>query len=226
MTILGIETSHTLCSVGVLNDGNIIERSLKEPRAHSEQLLALIAELCDVQKLTAVAISIGPGSFTGLRIGLSAAKGLCYSIGIPLLAVQTFHSIAQSTYTRYKKNTVGICIDAKQGEMYTGIIQVTETNEFIDKSTLTIEPAEEVFTKLKESDIVVTDSDYVKEQFQTKNILCIDVAEVISGTAVAVIGSQLYKNQQYANLSNIEPYYLKDFVVKKHSQEQTTERGG
>jgi tRNA threonylcarbamoyladenosine biosynthesis protein TsaB len=109
MTVLGIETSTAVCSVGLANDsGSCTEQSLVESHIHSEKLLTLVRGVCEDQKfalsqLDSVAISIGPGSFTGLRIGLSTAKGICYSLGIPLIAVPAFEAIADAVFACHPK---------------------------------------------------------------------------------------------------------------------------
>jgi len=95
----------------------------------SEKLLTLIQELCDEQKiklsqLDGVAVSIGPGSFTGLRIGLSTAKGLCFALEKPLMAVSTFASIAKSVSGSHPDcPRIIVCIDAKQREYYIGVYE-------------------------------------------------------------------------------------------------------
>ncbi len=125
MTVLGIETSTAVCSVGLVNESGMrIERSLVESHIHSEKLLTLIQDVCEDQKmalskLDGVAISIGPGSFTGLRIGLSTAKGLCYVLGKPLVAVPTFEAIATCVCMSHPGCVrVIVCVDAKQGDYY------------------------------------------------------------------------------------------------------------
>ena len=130
MTILGIETSTAVCSVGLANEFDLrAEKSIIETHIHSEKLLTLIQELCDEQKmklsqLDGVAVSIGPGSFTGLRIGLSTAKGLCFALEKPLIAVSTFASIAKSvTISHPEYARIIVCIDAKQREYYIGVYE-------------------------------------------------------------------------------------------------------
>lgn len=127
MTVLGIETSTAVCSVGLINESGLhAERSLVESHIHSEKLLTLIREVCENQKITlpqidGVAVSIGPGSFTGLRIGLSTAKGLCYAWGKPLIAIPAFESVAEAVFTSHPQiDRVVVCVDAKQGDYYLG----------------------------------------------------------------------------------------------------------
>ena len=106
MIVLGIETSTEVCAVGLANDdGAYAERALVESHIHSEKLLTLITEILEQQhtqlsELDAISVSIGPGSFTGLRIGLSTAKGLCFALGKPLVIVPTLEAMAMAVRSR------------------------------------------------------------------------------------------------------------------------------
>src|SRR5437763_1918042 len=98
--ILNIETSATVCSVCLSRDGVVMDyRASKEPHSHARLLTVMIDELLSslkisFQQLDAIAISAGPGSYTGLRIGFSVAKGLCYALNKPLIAVPTLLALA------------------------------------------------------------------------------------------------------------------------------------
>jgi tRNA threonylcarbamoyladenosine biosynthesis protein TsaB len=127
MMILSIETATELCGTALIHKGEcIVQKSVAEKNIHSERLLVLIDEVLkqaqiEVKALDGIAVSIGPGSFTGLRIGLSAAKGLAYAQSLPLLAVPTLDSIAEEAVrmNAAKEGDV-ICalIDAKRDEAY------------------------------------------------------------------------------------------------------------
>ena len=124
MTILGIETSTAVCSVGLANEFDVqAERSIVETHIHSEKLLTLIQELCDEQKiklsqLDGVAVSIGPGSFTGLRVGLATVKALCEVMQKPLATVSMLEAMA-ITYGG-EEEAVTAVLDAGRGELYLG----------------------------------------------------------------------------------------------------------
>src|SRR6187551_564583 len=101
--ILSLETSTTVCSVALAQDGRLIGTSeLRLEKSHSSHITVLIQQLLENtgftnQDLSAIAVSGGPGSYTGLRIGTSTAKGLCYALDIPLIAVSTLHALAWQT---------------------------------------------------------------------------------------------------------------------------------
>lgn len=218
MKVLGIETSQSVCSVGLVYDTEQAERTVVAPNVHSEQLLLLIQELCAVAKLDAVAVSIGPGSFTGLRIGLSTAKGLCYSLSIPLLAVPTFHGICWCFHKQHAVSSpLGICIDAKQGEYYVG--RSTVLNGIVrDDVPVSVASFEKALTILKESQFIVTDCiESVEKALPSHQVY--HIHDFLSGTAVASVGTTLLQMQHFADLATVEPLYLKDFVVKTRTRQ-------
>ncbi len=114
MPILSIETSGELCSVAVLkSENNYYEINLAEKNIHSEKLMPAIDELINfsgisIKEIKAIAVSVGPGSFTGLRIGMSVAKGLAYGAGLPLVPVKTYHALALEISSFLPKDTVFI----------------------------------------------------------------------------------------------------------------------
>lgn len=127
MIVLGLETSSRICSVGLAGDrGPSDVLSLDAGSVHSEKLLTLIGTLLtthsmSLKSIDAIAVSSGPGSFTGLRIGFSAAKGLCRSMGKPLVVVSTFEAVVWSVLrTRTLSGNIIVALDAKKGDFYVG----------------------------------------------------------------------------------------------------------
>jgi tRNA threonylcarbamoyladenosine biosynthesis protein TsaB len=224
MTILGIETSTAVCSVGLANEsGPIAEKSIVESHIHSEKLLTLVNDICGEQKfklkqIDSIAISIGPGSFTGLRIGLSTAKGLCYALGKPLITVPTFDAIASAVL---EQNTnckhTAICIDAKQGEYYIGVYEKTDG---VVKAILPVKVGDVASIQIPFSDGTIYVSDRIDElklkKTEIKNP--VNVVPYCRGDIVAYEAAKIQKSTEGNNWHSIEPMYLKDFVVKKHGQ--------
>jgi tRNA threonylcarbamoyladenosine biosynthesis protein TsaB len=223
MNILGIETSSPVCSVGCVNDrGWSVERSIEDPHIHSEKLLTLTKEVLkqaesDLENLDAVAVSIGPGSFTGLRIGLSTAKGLCFALTRSLIEIPTFDAIAQAAFESNPNTAkVLVAVDAKQGEFYCGLAKRRHDGS---------PPSMDVRTQRLD--------DIAWLEWCDNGSLCVtDRAEIIRGHGIPVelIGSYnafcrgdvvarlamtKYLKGDFADLASIEPMYLKDFVVKK-----------
>jgi len=134
-TILQIESSHPLSSVSLAADGNtLLEIRGEEAQNHASQLGPMVQSLLDragfsIQSLDAVAISIGPGSYTGLRIGLSLAKGICYGSTIPLIPVSTLACMTACAINQYPMQETLYCpmIDARRMEVYTALFDHTGT---------------------------------------------------------------------------------------------------
>lgn len=213
MTILGIETSHRVCSVGVVSETKAEERTVREANIHSEHVLTLVESLCNVHELDAVAVSVGPGSFTGLRIGLSTAKGLCVSLDIPLIAVPTFRALALQAVREYQHSPVALCLDAKQGDYYCGLYDSADgdVEEVLSPTLLSLQEALQTFES--KAKILIAEK---KELFQHSmpETIVVMVEGMVSGKMIADVGRKLYAQQQFADIATIEPYYLKDFLVK------------
>jgi tRNA threonylcarbamoyladenosine biosynthesis protein TsaB len=126
--LLHIETSTKVCSVAISLDGKLI--ALKESNdleySHGENLTLFIAAVLEeaslnLQNLTAISVASGPGSYTGLRIGVSTAKGLCYALGIPLIAVDALYSLAQIASDKHPDINLCPVIDARRMEVFNAI---------------------------------------------------------------------------------------------------------
>jgi tRNA threonylcarbamoyladenosine biosynthesis protein TsaB len=220
MTILGIETSTAVCSVGLADGfGLQSERSLVESHIHSEKLLTLIQELCDEQKmklsqLDGVAVSIGPGSFTGLRIGLSTAKGLCFALEKPLIAVPTFASIAQSvTGSHPDCARVIVCIDAKQREYYIGVYE-QNNGTVCEVLPVQIGSIASAIAAASVRTLIVTDrTDEVRTESRD-SIIVQDVFPYCRGDVIAHMALERWTPEESTVWAQQEPMYLKDFVVR------------
>lgn len=197
--ILGIETATDVCSTALVHDGKVvIEKSLNEKNVHSEKLLMMIDEVlanasCPVKNLEAIAVSIGPGSFTGLRIGLSTAKGLALSNSISLLAVPTLDGIAESfRLTGKRENNFCAMIDAKRNESFYAFYTIG--NEI-----------------RRVSDFSITSKDAIVQESQSRNAILHQ--PLISAAAVALLGERRQKEFVVSDFSHLEPLYLRDFVT-------------
>lgn len=223
MLFLCIESATPVCSVALLTEKGVLdEKNSSEKNAHSRVLTVFIQELfqthkLDVGDLSAVAVSKGPGSYTGLRIGVSAAKGLCYAGDIPLIAINTLASMAtgmiQQKGKNPPKNTL-YCpmIDARRMEVYSALFDVTgkevrETRaEIIDAGSFTVE--------LIDRPVVFFGDGADK----CSSVITDENATFISGfvhTASNMADRVLEKfaNQQFEDVAYFEPFYLKDFVA-------------
>lgn len=221
--ILGIETSTKNCSVALfLGDKLISERSLlSEKYSHSETLTIFIQGLFNdtdylLSDLDSISVSIGPGSYTGLRIGVSTAKGLCYALNIPLISVFTLQSMSQSISDEDPSFDL-YCpmIDARRMEVYSAFYD-NKNNEvrkiqadIIDSST---------FSHLLDKKIVFfgDGSEKCKDIINSeKAVFLNDVYP--SAKNLMKISNRKFKESNFEDIAYFEPFYLKDFIagVKK-----------
>lgn len=222
--ILYLETATHVCSVAIAkNDRLIAIKETSIENSHSSLITVFVEEVVQEAKiqftdLNAVCVSMGPGSYTGLRIGVSSAKGFCYALNIPLIAVNTLQSMANSYI---QKNLAEIneatllcpMIDARRMEVYSAlfnkklsfirtthadIIDETSFQKFLKNNTLIFfgNGAEKCKPFLNKNDHVIFDSDYL-----------------VSATGMISLALEKYKKQEFENLAYFEPYYLKDFIA-------------
>jgi tRNA threonylcarbamoyladenosine biosynthesis protein TsaB len=219
--ILYIETSELLCSVAI-SDGNQligVKESVTD-RAHAKALTVLINELLfekglEMRHLKAVSVSKGPGSYTGLRIGVSVAKGICYALNIPLIAIDTLLALSYGIKAKIALNDdILLCpmIDARRMEVYKAIYDTNFTliepvkAEIIEKHT---------FDKLLEKNkIAFFGSGALKCQSIIEHSNAIFYNNIVPRAEFLVIPSyNKYNNRQFENVAYFEPFYLKDFVA-------------
>jgi len=218
--LLHIETSGAVCSVCLSADGKLLdERQSASPNLHAKMLTLLIEELMAANRiaftqLRAVAVSIGPGSYTGLRIGLSAAKGLCYALSIPLITVSTLAGIVRSAlaHDTHPGAPILATIDARRDEVYMGVY---------DSNVQEIQPVapkivnEELIESLeKYPELIICGNGAFKFNpwlQKHKSWRVIDNAETHARHSVLSAYAK-FANQDFADVAYTEPLYLKEFV--------------
>lgn len=224
MNILLIETATQICSTVLVIDGRIVaHRESDTPNAHSTKLTVFIDQLlkeCNLQphNLDAVCVSSGPGSYTGLRIGVSTAKGLCYALQRPLLSVPTLLSMA-ALYCRQHPDYKGlVCpmIDARRMECYTMLVASGNLKVERETQANVIEPG--CFDQWLDRGEVVFIGDGAAK---TRHILGIhpnaryDDSFRISAEGMSLLATAKLLHGETENVAYFEPFYLKDFVAKK-----------
>jgi tRNA threonylcarbamoyladenosine biosynthesis protein TsaB len=224
MKVLGIETATAVCAAALADEsGTLAERSVVETHIHSEKLLTLVQEVCEeahvaLAALDAVAVSIGPGSFTGLRIGLSAAKGLCVALGCPLIAVPTFDAIASHVLNDERAvRDLAICLDARQGDFYVGRYR-RGTEGPVTAAIVAAMPLSAV-TWWGETDRIVTDALRQVQAVVPDSVPILDAEAHSSASSVAWLGLRMLKAGKGSSVGELEPMYLKDFIVKSPKQQ-------
>nr|WP_294933918.1 tRNA (adenosine(37)-N6)-threonylcarbamoyltransferase complex dimerization subunit type 1 TsaB [uncultured Flavobacterium sp.] len=214
--ILNIETATKNCSVTIANDGKTVVclEIAEEGYSHAEKLHLFFEEALQkagitFQNLKAIAVSQGPGSYTGLRIGVSAAKGLCYALSIPMIAIDTLEVLARKITV--ESGSIVPMIDARRMEVFTA---------FFD----------EKYSKTREIKAEIIDAATYSDSSETLHLLGDGAAkcktflnsdrfvyhdEVIfpSSNEMSAISFEKFQKNDFVDVAYFEPFYLKDFVM-------------
>ncbi len=220
--ILNIETSTKACSVAIHNDGKLLncKESVTEEFSHSEKLLLFISDVMNESRinfsqLNAVAVSMGPGSYTGLRIGVSTAKGLCYALDIPLISVSTLQAMAYGMLSVSKADLFCPMIDARRMEVYSAFFD--SDNIMVRKIQADIVDGSSYDVELKKKVIFFGDgSDKLKGVIKHKNAI-FQSDFYPSAEFIGVLSYNRFVESNFEDIAYFEPYYLKDFVAGKKS---------
>ena len=217
--ILNIETATINCSVSIAKNGELlIYKDINTGNySHAEQLHPLIDTLLneaglELKDFSAIAVGKGPGSFTGLRIGVSAAKGLCFALEIPLLAIDSLSILAHSL--EIEKGFIIPLIDARRMEVYTAVYD--SDYKMIDPIQAKILDSESFNVFLEESPIYFIGDGVEKFQEVCKHSNAIFKDNVWpSAKQMAKLSYHKYKISDTEDVAYFEPFYLKDFLILK-----------
>lgn len=221
-TIINIETSTEVCSVALCKDNEVIAlKENKEGLNHAEMLTLFVDELLKennitLKELDAIAVSKGPGSYTGLRIGVSTAKGLCYGAKLPLIGISTLQAMSVDAIIKSedidKETWFCPMIDARRMEVFCAfynkdnVIQKDISAEIIDENS---------FLDILEKRKVVffgNGADKCKLSITHKN--AIFMKDILASAAnMASLSNISYINNQFEDVAYFEPFYLKDFIA-------------
>ena len=226
--ILCLETSTAVCSVSLVNNGNVVAlRESLDGQNHAEKITIFIDEVMKeagvaYKDLDAVATSMGPGSYTGLRIGVSTAKGLCYAMEKPLIAIDTLAAMAYG-FEDYKttrlqdykfESTDILCpmIDARRMEVYTAFF-----NDKLERTSETeaLVVDENSFMDLKQNNhlyLFGDGADKLASLFENEANITVVEKFHCSAAYMAKLADEAFKNKQFVDVAYFEPFYLKNFV--------------
>jgi tRNA threonylcarbamoyladenosine biosynthesis protein TsaB len=218
MYILNIETASKNCSVSLAKNGETIlcKEIAEQGYSHAEKLHVFIEEIIketgiEVNDLNGIAVSKGPGSYTGLRIGVSTAKGLCYALGIPLISVDTLQVLAKKVVV--KDGLIVPMLDARRMEVYSAIF---------DKSYSKIKEVQaEILTENSYADSQETFYFIGDCQEKCKTVLTATnfhfLPEIVfpSANEMSALSFEKFTNTDFEDVAYFEPFYLKDFLITK-----------
>ena len=218
--ILNIETSTKACSVALFNEKQLVscKEHVAEKFSHSEKLPLYMLEVLDLAKITftdlnAVAISMGPGSYTGLRIGVSTAKGLCYALDIPLISVSTLQAMAYGISLTQKSEVFCPMIDARRMEVYSAFYN--SKNKIIRKIQADVIDKKSYKKELNDKVLFFGDgSEKLHKTIIHDNAVFISDFHP-SARFLGSLAHDKYLESDFEDTAYFEPYYLKDFVAGK-----------
>ncbi|HYG20692.1 MAG TPA: tRNA (adenosine(37)-N6)-threonylcarbamoyltransferase complex dimerization subunit type 1 TsaB [Ohtaekwangia sp.] len=219
--ILSLETSASICAVALHDKGVLLASAeLHIEQSHASKLASLIRDVTavaavDMKNLQALAVSSGPGSYTGLRIGTATAKGLCYALNIPLIAVNTLEVMArQMVGVNVYQALLCPMIDARRMEVYCMVVDAA------------LQPVQPVEAKIVDEHSFLDLLDNHQVLFfgsgaeKCRSVITHDNARFINNIhpsviTLGVMASEKLEKNEIAELIAFEPYYLKEFTVKK-----------
>lgn len=224
--ILTLETASINCSVSLFNKDTLIayREDRSEAYTHGEKLHLFIDEVLEEAGITpnnlkAIAVSKGPGSYTGLRIGVSAAKGLCFALGIPLISISTLLIM-----TRALPNVQGIRIpmlDARRMEVYSAVFDAHYNALREIRAEILTENSFQDFVQFSEVHLIGSGASKCKDLL-TNPVFSFHPEILPSSIEMGALAYKDYCEARFEDVAYFEPYYLKDFIVttKKASSSQ------
>jgi tRNA threonylcarbamoyladenosine biosynthesis protein TsaB len=227
--ILSIETSTTVCSAALHHEGKLLASEITGiPNSAASQLAVMIDKILvdasvAASDLQAVAVSAGPGSYTGLRIGVATAKGICYALGIPLIALNSLELMAaqvkmgrEKLTTNNEQQNTWLCpmIDARRMEVYTMVLD--GNLHVIEPVQASIIDASSYVAMLKDHEVWFfgNGSDKCRDVIQHSN------AKFLGGIFPSAewlgkLAWAKFREGKFEDVAEFEPFYLKDFIAKK-----------
>ncbi len=230
MTILCLETSTKSCSVALGQNGKLIalKESIDAKHSHAENLTRYIEEVCrqariHLKDIDAVAVSKGPGSFTGLRIGVSTAKGLCYALDKPLIGISSLEAMAAGQVSSLKSQVSSLfcpMIDARRMEVYCALYDENikeicpASAEIVDENFISKVLSNKSHISHFTSPLYFfgDGAEKCKSQIKSTNAIFIDGINP-SARFMIPLAEKYFDEKKFENLAYFEPFYLKDFFT-------------
>jgi tRNA threonylcarbamoyladenosine biosynthesis protein TsaB len=217
--ILNIETATTNCSVSLSFEGEtlVLKEDYDDNYSHAERLHVYIDEVLTEAKikssqLDAIAVSKGPGSYTGLRIGVSAAKGLCYALNKPLISIPTLAALAHQV--KISEGLIVPMLDARRLEVYSAVFDASYNLVRETQAQVLNEASFASFLDKGKVTFIGNGVQKTKELINHENAVFVD-DKLPSANEMSQLAYHKYKKNDIEDVAYFEPYYLKDFVALK-----------
>ena len=222
--ILSLDSTTSVCSVAIHQEGKLIGSNFNpDPRTAASQLGLMVKNLLnetrtDPKNISAVAVSSGPGSYTGLRIATSTAKGLCFALNIPLIAVNSLLVLTKQAIEIIEADLFCPMLDARRMEVYCAL--VNNKVEFVTNVEAKILDQDSFRDKLNNFRVAFfgDGSDKFKSIINHNNAVFVESIQP-KANELGQLAFERFRNQQFEDIEAFEPFYLKDFMVKKKKTE-------
>lgn len=216
--ILNIDTAATRGSVCLSKDGQPLQTLVNDQQKdHAATMVPFVQEIMKTQGITpaqldAVAVSAGPGSYTGLRVGVATAKGLCYAWGKPLIAISTLQMMAQGLYMQLKDHTAFYCpmLDARRMEVYTAIYNPDLSTVMVPQA-LILTPDAFAAQLDQQKTYFFGDGSEKWQQLLNGHPNALFVPYEMSAAHLSLLSNAAFDRQDFADVAYFSPFYLKPF---------------
>lgn len=216
--ILHIETATKVCSVGISEQGILIAKmeEYSDRYIHAERLTVFIEKLMtstalSISDFSAIAVTSGPGSYTGLRIGVSTAKGLCFSHDIPLISVGALDGLLAQALDKYPNKHICAMIDARRMEVFSKIINA-QGKEI--KAISADELSADTYSSYMPFVACGDGAEKCKTLWSIESVLVdTEIQSAVQGQVK--IAFDKFQHKEFEDLAYFEPYYLKEFIATK-----------
>lgn len=233
MKILGLDSSGLVASAALVSDGILTaEYTIHNKKTHSQTLMPMIAEMLSMAgtepgELNAVAVSEGPGSFTGLRIGASIAKGLAWTLKIPIIPVSSLMGLAANVET--PGQIVCLIMDARRNQVYTAVYETTETLP-VQLAEPDVIPIEDALARAEQAgeqivflgDGVPVFQTQILEKTGNRCRFVSPTRRYQSAASIALLGQYLYEKKAYVQAEQFAPVYLRKSQAEREREEKNT----
>jgi len=223
--ILSIETTTPLCSVALHKEGKLcFSCESQEDRVHGKKLTRLIEKTLNqsgiqLNQLSAIAISNGPGSYTGLRIGLATAKGLCFGLDIPLITLHTLEIMAAAWEEKSSNKLLLPMLDARRMEVYATILDPKDGSTVLHTAAVILEP--DTFQVIDQQMIAFGNGAMKwRETCQHSKIEFSEAHPLPKARNMGMLAFKQFEKKAFAHIVTVEPNYLKEFMGTKPKSHQ------
>ncbi|AKH65347.1 MULTISPECIES: tRNA (adenosine(37)-N6)-threonylcarbamoyltransferase complex dimerization subunit type 1 TsaB [Photorhabdus] len=222
--ILAIDTATEACSVALLNDGAVLAQFEISPREHTQRILPMVQSVLaesgiSLQQLDALAFGRGPGSFTGVRIGVGIAQGLALGAELPVIGVSTLNTMAQGVFRLTGATQVLAAIDARMGEVYWGQYTRDQKDEWQGSETEAVlkpEQAQTIMASLHDEWAIAGTGWQAYPQLKTSHLTLTDSGITLPHAEdMLPLAVQMWQNGEMTAVEHAEPIYLRNEVTWK-----------